>query len=270
MNRKGAIIFPILIVLIIISLASAGGLLFLYQKEHTHNIQLQGQLSDLESRQRLTEGKLEESKKIATELQLKLQEAKAQVDSLTTELDQEKTARTDVANQLEQIKSDLEQQRTLRHDLEAKLKGAQEEGKKIKEQIKIIEQQKAELETKIKNMEAGESPVELGTVVVNNEPVVSVVETTKTKAPKKAKKQAAANKLEGKIMVVNKEFNFAVINLGSKDNVKIGDQFTVTRSGKIIGDIKIEKVHESMSAAGFAIELKDVIQENDIIIPKAK
>jgi cell shape-determining protein MreC len=79
-----------------------------------------------------------------------------------------------------------------------------------------------------------------------------------------------ANPLEGKVTVVNKEYNFAVINLGQKDGVNVGDQFSVTREGKVIGDIKVEKVHESMSAAGFAAELKDAIQENDLVVQKAK
>ena len=71
--------------------------------------------------------------------------------------------------------------------------------------------------------------------------------------------------LEGKISVVNNEYNFVVINLGSKDGVKLNDEFSVLRSGKVIGNLKIEKVHELMSAAGFAPELKDNIKENDVV-----
>lgn len=276
MNRKGTVLFPILVVLIIISLALAAGAFYLYQKEHAQNIQLQGQVTDLENQKRLTEGKLEESKKTAADLQLKLQEAKTKMDSLTDELAQEKSARTETSNQLEQYKSDLQQQKSLRRDLEEKLKGAQEEGKKIKEQLKIIQQQKTALEEKIKNAEVGSEGVELGEVVVNNEPVVTIENPAKSKSgpavkEKAGKKTAAQEKiLEGKIMVVNREFNFVVINLGSKDNVKVGDEFSVSRDGKSIGDVKVEKVHETMSAAGFIPQLKDLIKENDKITQKAK
>ena len=278
MNRKGKVLLPILIVLIIISLALAAGAFYFYQSEHAQNIQLQGQIADLDNRQHLTAGKLEESKKIASELELKLQEAKTRADSLADALAQEKSAHTETLNQLEQYKSDLQQQKSLRQDLENKLKIAVDDGKKINEQMKIIQQQKAQLEEKIKNMEGGESGVELGKVIVNGEATAASVGNPAQSKPKPADKEKADKKvstsqvkgLEGKIVVVNKEFNFVVINLGSKDNVMVGDEFSVSRDGKPIGDIKIEKVHEAMSAAGFGPELKDLIKENDKITQKAK
>lgn len=285
MYRKGTIILPVLIVLIVISLALAAVSFSLYQKEHAQNIQLQQQITDLESRQRITEGKLGDVKKQASELTLKLQEANGKVDSLIKEMVQRKSELAETSNQLEQSKADLQQQKSLRQDLENRLKDAQDEGKQIKEQIKIIQKQKSELEDKIKNMEGGSSGVELGKVVVSGEPVV-IDNTAKGKIKadneriKAAElKQAKANKivqtpisaiLEGKVMIVNKEFNFVVINLGSKDKVDVGDEFKVFRDGKYIGDIKVEKVHESMSAAGFIPELRDLIKENDKIMQKEK
>ena len=286
MHRKGVILLPVLIVLIIISLALAGGLFYLYQKEHAQNIQLQGQIVELNNRQRITETKLADSKKEAAEFQLKLQEAKAKADTLNNELEQEKSARLEMSSKLDQVKADLEQQKSLRQDLENRLNQAQDDGKKIKEQIKIIQQQKTELEDKIKNMEAGLSGVELGKVVVNSETAVPINTTTETpKATKDEinapvpKPSVKANRkveppqvksLEGKIMVINKEFNFVVINLGSKDNVSVGDEFLISRNGKPVGDLKVEKVHETMAAAGFAPELKELIKENDKVTQKAK
>jgi len=285
MYRKGKIILPVLIVLIVISFAFAAVSFYLYQKEHAQNIQLQDQITDLNNRQRVTEGKLGDSKKLASELELKLQESNAKVDSLIKEMLQKKAELTESANQLEQFKADLEQQKSLRQDLESRLKTAQDEGKQAKEQIKIIQKQKSELEDKIKNMESGSEGVELGKVIVAGEPVVidntakgkvkadnAKINAAALKAEKIDKKTQSATSgiLEGKVMIVNKEFNFAVINLGSKDKVEVGDEFRVTRDDKYIGDLKVEKVHESMSAAGFIPELKDLIKENDKITQKAK
>ncbi len=280
MNRKGTILLPILVVLIIISLAIAGGSVYFYQKEHAQNIQLQEQIVELEKRQKDTETKLEASKKIAAEFQLKLQETRNQVDSLTEELTQEKSAHTETSNKLDQFTRDLAQQKSLRQDLEDKLNQLQEDSRKTKEQLKLIQQQKAELEEKIKNAEVGESGVELGKVVVNNDANVSVVNPPKDKIQASEPKVTKVNRKEkapqlkvseGKVMVVNKEFNFAVINLGSKDGIKLGDEFSVlSNSGNPIGDLKVEKVHESMSAAGFSADLKDFIKENDKIAQKVK
>jgi len=271
MCRKGTIILPILIVIVIISLAASGGVFYLYQNEQKQNVQLKEQITELEKRQKITEDKLSESKKTAAEFQLKLQEARNQVDSLTEELNQEKSAHTETSNKLDQSAKDLAQQKSLRQDLEDKLNQLQEDSRKTKEQLKLIQQQKTELEEKIKNAEVGDSGVELGKVIVNTEGAAPVVASPKvTKVETKAK-TPQLKKAEGKVMVVNKEFNFAVINLGSKDGIKLGDEFSVlSNSGNPIGDLKVEKVHESMSAAGFSADLKDFIKENDKIAQKVK
>ena len=287
MYRKGTVLLSALIVLIIISLALIGGVFYLhqmYQKADAQNVKLQAQLVELEGRQRQTASQLEESKKAATELALKLQEAKTRMDSLAAELTAEKTAHAETLNKLEQFKSDLSNQKSLREDLENRLNQVQDDGRKIKEQVKIMQQQKIELEEKIKNLEAGAANVELGKVIVNSEAVQPAVVAAQalpavvseksnvsgTKAAKAVKKgqPIPAKGIEGKIMIVNKEFNFVVINLGSKDKINVGDEFVVSRSGRVVGEIKIEKVHEFMSAAGFAVELKDAIRENDTVNKK--
>lgn len=277
MNRKGFALLPVLIILVIIFLTLSAGAFYLYYNEHAQNIRFKEQIVDLENQQRITEGRLAEAKKMASELQLKLQETKVKLDSLTEEFAQEKSAHIETLNQLEQYKTDLQQQRSLRQDLENRLKITEDSGRAIKEQLKIIQQQKDELEEKIKNAEVGSGNVELGKVIVNNEPAASVKNPVKGKSkpvkPEKINEKAVSpqsKSLAGKVMVVNEEFNFVVINLGSKDNVMPGDVFLVSRGNKTIGEVKIEKVHEAMSAAGFAPELKNLIKENDKIIQKAK
>jgi len=287
MNRKGGILKFVLIGLIIVSLAVIGGLSYLFQNERIKSEKLQLQVDELTARERIIEDKLEASKKNVSELMIKLQENKDRIATITEELDKEKSARQEALNELEQFKADIEQQKISRQDLEGKLAQAQDDGRKLKEQLKIMEQQKEELKTKIKDLENSASGVELGKVVVNSE----VAEPAKADSSKKAnapvvknvnppvpepvkakgKKEISQDKpLEGKVTVVNKEYDFVVINLGEKDGVSKGDQFSIYREGKVIGDIRVEKVHESMSAAGFAAELKDVIKENDLVIQKAK
>jgi len=284
MYRKGTIILPILIILVVISFALAGAAFYLYQTERGKNIILKEQVAELEGRQKITEGKLGDAKKQASELALKLQEAKAKIDSLTQELEQNKTELDETVGNLDQSKADLEQQKSLRQDLEGRLKTTQDEGKQIKEQIALIQKQKTELEDKIKNMESGADGVELGKVVVSGEPTVidntakgkikatneRIISAQNLEKAGKINQAKALGVLEGKVMIVNKEFNFAVINLGSKDKVSLGDEFRVTRDGKFIGDLKVEKVHESMSAAGFIPEIKDQLKENDLITQKVK
>ena len=77
--------------------------------------------------------------------------------------------------------------------------------------------------------------------------------------------------MEGKVLVVNKEYNFAVISLGSKDGVAVGNTFLVYHDNKSIGEIKVEKLHDSMAAAGFVSQdVKDKIGEGDRVVLKTK
>jgi hypothetical protein len=76
---------------------------------------------------------------------------------------------------------------------------------------------------------------------------------------------------EGKVLVVNNDYNFIVINLGNKEGVEIGQLFSVYRGNKYIGDVKVEKVHDSMSAAGFVTpDIKDKVNEGDKVVRKNK
>jgi len=60
-----------------------------------------------------------------------------------------------------------------------------------------------------------------------------------------------------------------VINLGSKDGVALDDVFYVYHSNKYIGDIKLEKIHDSMAAAGFvSANIKNKIAEGDRVVKK--
>ncbi len=54
--------------------------------------------------------------------------------------------------------------------------------------------------------------------------------------------------LTGKILTVNKEFNFVIINLGKKDNLKKGMVFLVYRENKLIGKIEVEETFKDMSS----------------------
>lgn len=70
-----------------------------------------------------------------------------------------------------------------------------------------------------------------------------------------------------KVMTVNRKFNFAIINLGMRDNVKIGDRFSVQKDGKIISNLQVEKLYDDFAAATIVEEEKDApIAEGDLVL----
>lgn len=258
----------VLTVLIIISLALAGSGFYLFQKEQTKSIRLQAELEDVKVKQRMAESKYEQSKKAVTEVQSKLDDANSQIEGLNAQLQEQKTAQDETINRLTQ---ELEAQTKLRADLEAALKQNDEELNEIKTNLKKIQSEKEALESRMKELGLPFSGVELGKIVVSPEsgPQVTVIEEQPIEA-QPAQNTSGTGK-EGKVLVVNKDYNFAVINLGSKDGLNIGDVFSIFHADNYIGDVKVEKLHDSMAAAGFASsDIKDKVSEGDKVIQKIR
>jgi len=283
MINKARVPIAVLIILILASLFLTGGIYYLLQKERVKNLTLNEELTGIKTEQRITETKLAESQKTVSNLELKLQETQAQIDSLTVNLEQEKIAKQEASGQIEQLKTDLERQKSLRSDLENRLIQTQTEAKKTQALLNDLQSKKSELETKIKDLEArlqqqaqvqqeaqGQG-VELGTIVVSPDATAPAQKTTAEEASEIEQKASSATSPEGKILVVNKDYNFAVINLGSKDGIEIGNTFSVYHNNKYLGDLKVGKVHDSMAAADFvSLEMKDKINEGDKVVQKTK
>jgi flagellar biosynthesis chaperone FliJ len=297
MQKASAPVVIILIILVLISLSVAGGGFYLLQKEKTRSLELEQKLEELNTKQRITQDRLRESERLIADLQIKLQDAKSQIDTLTQDLDNEKNARQQAEGRLEQLKAELDEQKGFRSDLENKLSKAQEDVKKTANRLKELEKRRTDLESKIQELEEKSKQIELGKIVVSPEGATAqpVGETTaeavpgagaaaETLPPAQAQPPKSvgpvketetnipgAHGLEGKVLVINKDYNFVVINLGTKDGVKIGDIFAVYHSDKYLGDVKIEKVHDSMAAAGFVTgDIKDKTYEGDKVVQKVK
>jgi len=253
----------VLIVSVIILVAISGGFFVMLQKEKAKNVSLAEELEDIKTRLKITETKLDDSKKVVSDLGAKLQQAEGQISELSTTLEQEKVSKDEALAKIEQLRLDLEQQKSLRVDLEHKFETAQKGALAMQAQLKELGAKKTDLETKIKELEdkakqaQAQSGVELGKIVVGLE--------------KSQKQPAQPVGIAAKVLVVNKDYNFAVINMGSKDGVNVGDVFSVYHNEKYVGDVKVEKIHDSMSAAGFlSADIKDKVFEGDKVVRKGK
>ena len=272
MNNRAKAATLILIVLIIIAFSLAAGIYYLLQNEKSRSASLQTELETTITKYKKSETDLVSANDKISSLTVEVREAQKRLDTLSKELLQEKTAKQDALSKVEQISADVEQLKASKSELENKLNMAQEDAKKIQNQLKELSTQKTDLEEKIKDLEAKTKGVELGKIVVNPEgasiePAQAVTEDAQ---PEQAAQKPLSGK-EGKVLVINKDYNFAVINLGSKDDVEVGDVFVVYHNNKNIGEVKVEKVHESMAAAGFATaEMKEKAMEGDKVVQKGK
>jgi len=288
MTEKARANILMLIALILLSLALACGAYYFYtefQKAQSRATSLQETLDSLAAKQQASEKKIAEDQARIAKFDSQLKEAQGQIDSLNNQLQQERAAKAEAQTQLENLRTDLDQQKKLRSDLEEKFVRTQDEVKRVQVQMKELADRKNMLEQKIKQLEEkSEGGVELGKIVVSPEAAVQeepapqpapaqTPPKKQKKSSKAAQEEQAANPqgLTGKVLVVNKDYNFAVINLGSKDGVRIGSIFGVYRDTQYLGDVKVEKVHDSMAAAGFVSQdIKNKVNEGDKVVQKKK
>lgn len=97
-----------------------------------------------------------------------------------------------------------------------------------------LEQKVEEIKTKYDKLRSGSTKtVELGKIMVT-------AETT----------------LQGKVVSVNQEYEFIVVDLGKKDGLEIGALLGIYRKNNLIGKARVEEVRKGISAATILHELK--------------
>ena len=263
MSGKGKVF--ILIFLIIFSLSLTAITFYFFQEERTKGRLMEEELEDLRTRQRVSEMKLADALKKSEEIDKKLREANYQVDYLTGELEKEKTSQQDMLKETEQLRKILKQKEAAEGDLRERLTQSQTKLENLELQLAQLESEKTTLTNRIVELEDGAAEgVQLGEIVVGPQAAAAPPELAGEPG-----QQIPISSLQAKVLVVNKKYNFAVIDLGSRDGVKFNDTFSVYHGNNYIGDIRVEKVHESMSAAGFLTPaIIDKIKEGDKVIPK--
>ena len=77
---------------------------------------------------------------------------------------------------------------------------------------------------------------------------------------------AAVDQRPNQVLSVNRKFNFVVVNMGLRNQIKIGDVLRVEQNGQLIGRVQVEKLYENFSACGITEEIKPAqIQEGDLV-----
>ncbi len=208
------------------------------------------------------------------DIKRQLEYNKKVMDSLAQELVREKNDKLQIQDSFKSIKNEnviiVRQLRSLnmrKGDLDKKIKQLQEErasferklseietvltGKisqisELKEQLEVIRTGVAKIEAPLQRKES----VELPPIVVRPQLETQI--------------QEPADFL-GKVLTVDRENNFSIIDLGEEAGVKIGDTFGVYREDKKIANIEVIKTSKSVAACDVTqetapIEIGDTIR----------
>lgn len=254
-SRLGNILF---IAALLLSLLAATTFYLSRNAERAKRMWTEGELQKTVLAKHEVEKERDELMKAKEALESQLTDTQSQAQRLSDEVAQEKRAREALTTELAQTrresidaKSRLEAERKEKLTLTEELARAKQGYQSVNSELTTLRQAKEALERRVKEMLASQA-TEAQTIVV------------KPSSPTAPAASAPKSSAEGKVLVVNREFNFVVVNLGSKDGLKNGTPLTILRGNSSIAKAQVERLYDNMVAATLLSEQdKQKVQEGD-------
>lgn len=220
------------------------------------------------------------------ELQISNDALQREKNALQIDLNSLRNEKQDLSRQLEynqklldSISQEVVRERNDKTAIQETLKKIKEENKVLSRQLKNLNSNKASLDKKVQELQEGKSSVErrlnemntmleerLGQInslkddldaIRSGKPVESVEKKFKESVELPAivvrsgapgGKAGAGEDFPGKLLAVNLDNNFVVIDMGVAAGVKAGDRFSVYREARQIGSIEVIQVRDNISA----------------------
>ena len=174
----------------------------------------------------------EQSEAKITKLEEKLKSATADMDDIRQKGEAAITELETKNTELAKIKVDLDTEKKEKLAISKKLDSLQSDYDKTKREAIRLSNEKIDLEKRMLELREKQS-VSLDKIVVN------------TNEDSQAQKPV----MQGKILVVNKEYSFIVTDIGQDKNVQKGMKFDVMDGARFLGQAEVDKVYDTMSSA---------------------
>ncbi len=250
-RRAGKTLVPLLSVLAVIAMGVAAASAYLLmqtrdalQAKEQDLALVRGENTDLKSR-------LDEAVQTRTRAEEDLSRARAELKEATDELaktveEKQTLVRSidDREQEITRLTKELEQTRTQGGQIRQQLSELEAERDAMKRQLADLERAKSDLEAKV--TEFAERPtVELEKVRVTSEEAAAVGATA---VPTTAS-GISGTLHDGRVLVIDRDYDFIVMNRGKSHGVTIGQEFQIVRDRQVLGRAKVEKVYDVISAA---------------------
>lgn len=241
----------IFIVLSIVFIISTSALYIILAREKIERNTLQNELADVMKERKKLSIEIEELKLIKGDLEVKVSGLETQAKALTEDYEKEKSQNdviraelTEKAKGLEEAGEKLKAAKTEKEKLQELFDSEKARYDQLKERVNKLVEVKDVLEEKVRDI-INKQGIELERIVIK-----------------------AEGELEGRVLVVNREFNFIVVNIGMDDDIEIGNYITIFRNGKYVGEAQIEKIYDTMSAATIIKEIKPraIMVDDNVIV----
>lgn len=267
-QRGAAVALIVVSAVAVLSLIAAVAAFYMGEQERQKRIGLEQELTLVTAAKNAAQAELDQVKAEKVKADEELARLRQDALALTSELAAQKEANAKVTKDLQdkqdeiaKVTKDLQKERGDRVTLSEELTKAKGDYQQLKEELEQIKSDKASVENKLREVGAKQT-VELEKIVVKKDQPAAAAAAGPSLGPD----VPSAQQLAGKVLVVNREFDFVVINLGKTSGAQIGNVFEVVRGNDVLGKVKIEKVYDSLSAAAILPDsAKEQIHEGDAV-----
>lgn len=265
-GQAGKMLVPLLGVLVALAIGVAATAIMLQIQERDKRLAKEREIVLILAERDDLKGQVEEIQRAKSRIEEELNSSRAELNAAQDKLAQATSARDALAKsvddrqkEVDRLTKDMEQARNERRSLASQIEEFSSERSALQQQLADLEKAKSDLESKV--MQLSEKPtVELDKIVVTND----LMDAGGGAAM--AVSAMSAGPMNGQIVVVNRDYDFIVMNLGKKQGLSIGQEFTIVRGEQVLGRVKVEKIYDELSAAAILPDSrKDSIREGDTV-----
>lgn len=296
-NSSGKVLVIFLVIFVILSLSLAGLAMFFLSKEKERRISTETALQQSVANATKLEAKLQDAIKQGFLLQEKNKEADEKINGLLDELELQEGIREELKKENQALKEKFEREVKARAELQEKIATNAEAAQRLPEleaQLQIEQGARQELEQKLSAAEERAKTLEEALAKMQQQGVESPApvpvevapqaeELPEQKTPTVAeessqnKEEVQLEKIvvapakatpEGRIVMVDGETEFVIVNLGANHGIKEEQVLSVSRGKDQLGEIKVTRVQPEMSAADFIPPLtsRQVRKDDSVVI----
>ncbi|MBF0479420.1 MAG: hypothetical protein HQL26_08050 [Candidatus Omnitrophica bacterium] len=282
-NSSGRILVIFLVIAAVLLTSLAAISTFLFQKEVEKRKSTEASLNQYLKDRATVEKDLEQLKKEKQVLQDKNKEADDKINGLLDELELQEGLRKEIKNESATLREQLDTAKKETDKLNAKIAELQDVNQKydeLKNNFDSQKKQKDDLENQMKMTNERTRKMESNLVELERK-ILEYDPNYKPSSPSVAKtvkgEQVVLDTIvvgtqtvpEGRVLAVDTDAEFVILNLGEKDGVKAGTIMSVYRGKDYLGDVKITRVQPEMSAADFLPPFSSkLVRKNDQVVLK--
>ncbi|NQU18912.1 hypothetical protein HQ550_02030 [bacterium] len=251
-NRAEALIFFV-IFLLIFSLGIAGFYFISYKYERKTRRESEEQLAFIKDEKERIERRIEKLGEEKETLEEKIKQNDELIPKLKEKLEREIQTKELLMSEHESLEDEILQFKKENKETKSALLIKIQELTQLQNRLNAAVLERNELRAKISELTLSRNNSEdLDKIIVT--PSDSNNEIKILKSP-----------LSTEVLVVNREYGFLILNVGRPDDVERGDVFEILHRGVSIGKVRVEKIHDTISAADFLEGFKKkVVSDGDV------